>query len=135
MTRLKVELPKDGMVLTPDQAMLDDPSTVYPVMIDPAWNTPNAADWAGVSRYYPRPAVLALHLHLHLRPRLGRGLLRRHFSLRTHRREAGVLPDPERRVHRQADPAGRVRHLREPLVLVRRTDGGAVEHELHLLVA
>ncbi|RPE28032.1 LamG-like jellyroll fold domain-containing protein [Kitasatospora cineracea] len=53
MTRLKVELPRDGMVLTPDQAMLDDPSTVYPVMIDPAWNTPNAADWAGVSRYYP----------------------------------------------------------------------------------
>ncbi|MDR3035105.1 MAG: LamG domain-containing protein, partial [Kitasatospora sp.] len=53
MTRLKVDLPKDGMVLTPDQAMLDDPSTVYPVMIDPAWNTPNAADWAGVSRYFP----------------------------------------------------------------------------------
>ncbi|OKJ08379.1 hypothetical protein AMK19_19705 [Kitasatospora sp. CB01950] len=53
MTRLKVDLPKDTMVLTPDQAMLDDPSTVYPVMIDPAWNTPKAADWAGVSRTFP----------------------------------------------------------------------------------
>ncbi|WP_189278808.1 hypothetical protein [Kitasatospora griseola] len=53
MTRLKVDLPKDTMVLTPDQAMLDDPATVYPVMIDPAWNTPTAADWAGVSRTYP----------------------------------------------------------------------------------
>ncbi|MFJ4681727.1 hypothetical protein [Kitasatospora sp. NPDC088783] len=53
MTRLKVGLPKGGMVLTPDQGMLDDPSTVYPVMIDPAWYTPNASGWAGVSRTYP----------------------------------------------------------------------------------
>ncbi|MFK0189514.1 LamG-like jellyroll fold domain-containing protein [Kitasatospora sp. NPDC090308] len=56
MTRLKVDLPKDSMVLTPDRTMLEDPSTVYPVMIDPAWNTPNAADWAGVSRTYPNQA-------------------------------------------------------------------------------
>ncbi|WP_282203528.1 LamG-like jellyroll fold domain-containing protein [Kitasatospora fiedleri] len=56
MTRLKVDLPKDSMVLTPDRTMLEDPSTVYPVMIDPAWNTPNAADWAGVSRAYPNQA-------------------------------------------------------------------------------
>ncbi|MFD7733549.1 LamG-like jellyroll fold domain-containing protein [Kitasatospora phosalacinea] len=53
MTRLKVDLPKGGMVLTPDQGMLDDPSTVYPVMIDPVWNTPHANEWAGVSRTYP----------------------------------------------------------------------------------
>ncbi|MFD7735174.1 LamG-like jellyroll fold domain-containing protein, partial [Kitasatospora phosalacinea] len=53
MTRLKVDLPKGGMVLTPDRGMLDDPSTVYPVMIDPAWYTPNASGWAGVSRTYP----------------------------------------------------------------------------------
>ncbi|MET8539475.1 LamG-like jellyroll fold domain-containing protein [Kitasatospora sp. NPDC004799] len=53
MTRLKVDLPKDGLLLTPDQAMLDAPDTVYPVMIDPAWNTPHAGDWAGVSRTYP----------------------------------------------------------------------------------
>ncbi|WP_285737839.1 LamG-like jellyroll fold domain-containing protein [Kitasatospora phosalacinea] len=53
MTRLKVDLPKGGMVLTPDQGMLDDPATVYPVMIDPQWNTPLANEWAGVSRTYP----------------------------------------------------------------------------------
>ncbi|MFD7735867.1 LamG-like jellyroll fold domain-containing protein [Kitasatospora phosalacinea] len=51
--RLKVDLPEDGMVLTPDQGMLDDPSTVFPVMIDPMWDTPPLAGWAGVSRYYP----------------------------------------------------------------------------------
>ncbi|MFG2914272.1 LamG-like jellyroll fold domain-containing protein [Kitasatospora sp. NPDC048298] len=56
MTRLKVDLPKDGLVLSPDQAMLDAPDTVYPVMIDPAWNTPHAGDWAGVSRTYPNQA-------------------------------------------------------------------------------
>ncbi|MFG2821043.1 LamG-like jellyroll fold domain-containing protein [Kitasatospora sp. NPDC048365] len=52
VAKLKVELPKDTMVLTPDRSMLDDPATVFPVMIDPAWNTPHANDWAGVSRYY-----------------------------------------------------------------------------------
>ncbi|MER8181986.1 LamG-like jellyroll fold domain-containing protein [Kitasatospora sp. NPDC094015] len=55
---IKVDLPaaQDKLVLTPDQAMLDDSGTVFPVMIDPAWNTPNAADWAGVSRYYASQA-------------------------------------------------------------------------------
>lgn len=55
VARLGVELPKaqDGMVLTPDRAMFEDPATVFPVMIDPAWNTPHAGDWAGVSQYYP----------------------------------------------------------------------------------
>ncbi|MFF2149050.1 LamG domain-containing protein [Kitasatospora sp. NPDC058190] len=55
VARIGVELPQtqDGMVLTPDRSMLDNPGTVYPVMIDPAWNTPHAGDWAGVSQYYP----------------------------------------------------------------------------------
>ncbi|MER7752608.1 LamG-like jellyroll fold domain-containing protein [Kitasatospora sp. NPDC097643] len=54
VAKLKVDVPQaqDTMVLTPDRTLLDDPGTVYPVMIDPAWNTPNASDWAGVSRYY-----------------------------------------------------------------------------------
>ncbi|MER8186500.1 LamG-like jellyroll fold domain-containing protein [Kitasatospora sp. NPDC094015] len=58
VARIKVDLPaaQDKLVLTPDQAMLDDPGTVFPVMIDPAWNTPSAADWAGVSRYYASQA-------------------------------------------------------------------------------
>ncbi|MGX4736003.1 LamG-like jellyroll fold domain-containing protein [Kitasatospora griseola] len=50
---LKVDLAENEMRLTPDQVLLEDPSTVFPVMIDPAWDAPHAADWAGVSRYYP----------------------------------------------------------------------------------
>ncbi|MFF4345470.1 LamG-like jellyroll fold domain-containing protein [Kitasatospora sp. NPDC001540] len=53
VAKLKVELPKNEMVLTPDQALLDDPATVFPVMIDPAWHTASASEWAGVSRYLP----------------------------------------------------------------------------------
>lgn len=55
VSRIAVDFPAalDRLVLTPDQTMLDDPATVFPVMIDPAWNTPNATDWAGVSKYYP----------------------------------------------------------------------------------
>ncbi|MEV7279244.1 LamG-like jellyroll fold domain-containing protein, partial [Streptomyces sp. NPDC093111] len=41
---------EDAMVLTPTQSLLDDPRTVYPVLIDPAWDTPHASAWAGVSR-------------------------------------------------------------------------------------
>ncbi|MFC8454523.1 LamG-like jellyroll fold domain-containing protein [Kitasatospora sp. NPDC057223] len=55
VSEIAVDVPtsQNTIVLTPSQAMLDDPATVYPVMIDPAWYTPNAADWAGVSRYLP----------------------------------------------------------------------------------
>ncbi|MFD7639501.1 LamG domain-containing protein [Kitasatospora sp. NPDC059795] len=56
VARLKVDLTKNEMRLTPDRAMLDDPKTVFPVKIDPAWNTPKATEWAGVSRYYPNQA-------------------------------------------------------------------------------
>ncbi|MFJ6622095.1 LamG-like jellyroll fold domain-containing protein [Kitasatospora sp. NPDC091335] len=52
---IKVDVPQsqDRLLLTPDQAMLADPATVYPVMIDPSWNTPTANDWLGVQRAYP----------------------------------------------------------------------------------
>ncbi|MFB7861692.1 LamG-like jellyroll fold domain-containing protein [Streptomyces sp. NPDC056069] len=53
-----VELSADGqgtggahaIVLTPSQSLLDDPGTVYPVLIDPAWDTPHTSAWAGISR-------------------------------------------------------------------------------------
>ena len=55
VARIAVDFPKvqDRLVLTPDQTLLEDPGTVFPVMIDPAWSTPVAAAWAGVSQYYP----------------------------------------------------------------------------------
>ncbi|MGK4579092.1 LamG domain-containing protein [Kitasatospora sp. HPMI-4] len=43
---------QDAIVLTPNQSLLKDPSTVFPVMIDPSWDTPHPAEWAGVSQYY-----------------------------------------------------------------------------------
>ncbi|MDH6124805.1 LamG domain-containing protein [Kitasatospora sp. GP82] len=43
---------QDAIVLTPNQTLLKDPATVYPVMIDPSWDSPHAAEWAGVSQYY-----------------------------------------------------------------------------------
>ncbi|MFF5971388.1 LamG-like jellyroll fold domain-containing protein [Streptomyces sp. NPDC012769] len=41
---------EDAMVLTPERTLLDDPRTVYPVLIDPAWDTPHTSAWAGISR-------------------------------------------------------------------------------------
>ncbi|MFP8904455.1 LamG domain-containing protein [Streptomyces atacamensis] len=38
--------------LTPDQALLKDPDTRYPVYIDPQWYTPKAGEWTMVSRYW-----------------------------------------------------------------------------------
>ncbi|MEV7181445.1 LamG-like jellyroll fold domain-containing protein [Kitasatospora sp. NPDC093679] len=58
VAKVAVDFPsaQDRLVLTPNQAMLDDPATVYPVMIDPSWDTPARAGWAGVSKYYPNQA-------------------------------------------------------------------------------
>ncbi|MEV7374659.1 LamG domain-containing protein [Streptomyces sp. NPDC090301] len=39
-----------ALLLTPSQALLDDPDTVYPVHIDPAMDTPHASAWAGISQ-------------------------------------------------------------------------------------
>ncbi|NUT52909.1 MAG: LamG domain-containing protein, partial [Saccharothrix sp.] len=35
-----------GLVLVPDQALLADPLTSYPVVVDPGWYTPGPARWA-----------------------------------------------------------------------------------------
>ncbi|AXI79949.1 LamG domain-containing protein [Peterkaempfera bronchialis] len=52
---LGVEVSDSGrsLTLTPDQQLLRGPHTVFPVLIDPRWETPKAADWAGVSRANP----------------------------------------------------------------------------------
>ncbi len=43
-----VDVQKDGssLVLVPDQALLTDPLTSYPVVVDPGWYTPGPARWA-----------------------------------------------------------------------------------------
>ncbi|OEJ22571.1 LamG domain-containing protein [Streptomyces subrutilus] len=53
--RLQADLGKDSLALTPDQSFLADPSTAYPVYIDPAW-TPDSRGtqhWAWVQEAYP----------------------------------------------------------------------------------
>ncbi|MFF5445190.1 LamG-like jellyroll fold domain-containing protein [Streptomyces sp. NPDC012888] len=53
-----VSVPADqkSLVLTPDQALLDSPDTVFPVLIDPNLQTPRANGWAGISRYWENNA-------------------------------------------------------------------------------
>lgn len=54
-TAVDVEIAGDqkSMTLTPDQALLSAPTTVYPVLIDPGITTPHAGGWAGISRANP----------------------------------------------------------------------------------
>jgi hypothetical protein len=51
---IDVEVSADGseLHLTPDQNMLDDAGTQFPVFIDPQTDTPKAASWTMVSRYW-----------------------------------------------------------------------------------
>ncbi|MFD5620939.1 LamG-like jellyroll fold domain-containing protein [Streptomyces yangpuensis] len=55
---VKVAVPADqkSLVLTPDQTLLDSPSTVFPVLIDPNLQTPRANGWAGISRHWENNA-------------------------------------------------------------------------------
>ncbi|WP_407705884.1 LamG domain-containing protein [Streptomyces yaizuensis] len=49
-----VELPAAGdtLVLKPDATVLTGPNTVYPVYIDPQWNSPRASSWTMASKYW-----------------------------------------------------------------------------------
>ncbi|WRZ87761.1 LamG domain-containing protein [Streptomyces sp. NBC_01007] len=49
-----VEVAADGseLRLTPDQGILTDPGTTFPVYIDPQTYTPKAGEWTMVSRYW-----------------------------------------------------------------------------------
>ncbi|MFD0375702.1 ricin-type beta-trefoil lectin domain protein [Streptomyces sp. NPDC127112] len=55
VARLQTELGRDSVALTPDPAFLTDPSTTYPVYIDPAWQPTNRGTqhWAWVQEAYP----------------------------------------------------------------------------------
>ncbi|WP_285543623.1 ricin-type beta-trefoil lectin domain protein [Streptomyces lavendulae] len=55
VTRLQTDLGKDSVALTPDRTFLTDPSTTYPVYIDPAWQPTNRGTqhWAWVQEAYP----------------------------------------------------------------------------------
>ncbi|NXY95779.1 ricin-type beta-trefoil lectin domain protein [Streptomyces sp. BR123] len=54
VTRIRTDLGKDSLVLTPDQSFLTDPATTYPVYIDPAWTPTNRGTqhWAWVQEAY-----------------------------------------------------------------------------------
>ncbi|GAA4022103.1 hypothetical protein GCM10022232_78820 [Streptomyces plumbiresistens] len=51
---IDVDVAADGseLQLTPDQGMLTDPETTFPVYIDPQTYTPKAGEWTMVSRYW-----------------------------------------------------------------------------------
>lgn len=48
-----VRLDGSTLTLTPDQAMIDDPATVWPVYIDPVWASTSNSSWAMVASGYP----------------------------------------------------------------------------------
>lgn len=47
-----VSTDQKSLVLTPNQALLDATATIFPVLIDPNWDTPRTVGWAGISRYW-----------------------------------------------------------------------------------
>ncbi|MFD3328695.1 ricin-type beta-trefoil lectin domain protein [Streptomyces sp. NPDC058701] len=55
VSKLQTELGKDSVALTPDQSLLNDKSTAYPVFIDPAWQPTSRGTqhWAWVQEAYP----------------------------------------------------------------------------------
>ncbi|MEV7523733.1 ricin-type beta-trefoil lectin domain protein [Streptomyces sp. NPDC091371] len=55
VVRLQADLGKDSLALTPDQTFLADPTTAYPVYIDPAWQPTSRGTqhWAWVQEAYP----------------------------------------------------------------------------------
>ncbi|WP_148710331.1 LamG domain-containing protein [Streptomyces sp. 3211.6] len=55
VARLRTELGKNSLALTPDRTFLTDPSTTFPVFIDPAWQPTNRGTqhWAWVQEAYP----------------------------------------------------------------------------------
>lgn len=54
VTRLQTDLGKESLALTPDQSFLADPTTAYPVYIDPAWQPTSRGTqhWAWVQEAY-----------------------------------------------------------------------------------
>ncbi|MDA5279973.1 LamG-like jellyroll fold domain-containing protein [Streptomyces sp. Isolate_45] len=55
VARLRTDLGKESVDLTPDPSFLNDPNTAYPVYIDPAWTPTNRGTqhWAWVQEAYP----------------------------------------------------------------------------------
>ncbi|WP_031153357.1 LamG domain-containing protein [Streptomyces xanthophaeus] len=54
VARLRADLGKDSLALTPDRSFLTDPTTAYPVYIDPAWQpvSRGTQHWAWVQEAY-----------------------------------------------------------------------------------
>ncbi|WP_127549373.1 LamG-like jellyroll fold domain-containing protein [Actinoplanes sp. OR16] len=52
-TPLEVEVTEDSITLLPDQEMLQDPETNYPVYVDPTYSTSRATAYTMVAKGYP----------------------------------------------------------------------------------
>ncbi|WP_460704739.1 LamG domain-containing protein [Myceligenerans halotolerans] len=50
---VEVSAERDRLTLIPDQELLTDPETTFPVVIDPQWHTPKAGAWASPNESYP----------------------------------------------------------------------------------
>ncbi|MFG2305281.1 LamG domain-containing protein [Actinacidiphila glaucinigra] len=50
---VSVATDQKSLTLVADEDLLTGDHTVYPVMIDPTWETPLTTNWAGVSKAYP----------------------------------------------------------------------------------
>ncbi|MBO0609149.1 LamG domain-containing protein [Myceligenerans salitolerans] len=50
---VEVSAERDRLTLIPDQGLLNDPETTFPVVIDPQWHTPKAGAWASPNKSYP----------------------------------------------------------------------------------
>lgn len=50
---VEVSAERDQLTLIPDQDLLTDPETTFPVVIDPQWHTPKAGAWASPNKSYP----------------------------------------------------------------------------------
>ncbi|KOX00906.1 laminin [Streptomyces sp. NRRL WC-3723] len=55
LASVEVEVPvgQEELVLRPDTEVLHGKDTVYPVFIDPQWDTPKATSWTMASKYWP----------------------------------------------------------------------------------
>lgn len=52
-TEIDVRVNSDSVTVVPDQAMLTDPATRWPVYVDPIWQDTGASSWAMVDSGYP----------------------------------------------------------------------------------
>ncbi|MFE4175918.1 hypothetical protein ACFRR7_28385 [Streptomyces sp. NPDC056909] len=94
----------EELVLTPDRDLLTGPETVYPVFIDPQWDTPRASAWTMASKYWAGSPQWKFNGDADG----GLGYCGWVYCPAL-RRQAALLPDIDHQVRRAVDSVGRVR--------------------------